>query len=365
MVLFYGLVALLLEGFLWLSGRPSYWQLLDQTFGLPQDERAVARELQQAAQRSGRGFRVRGTSYWLYEPSETQHLRINSLGLRGPEIERRRGEEWRIAVFGGSSVYGWLVADDQTVPALLQETLARQNPARRVTVFNLGVEGFRFQQEVELAEALVDRLDVDLLVFLHGANDTLATALEAGYREAEVWQGGRSEADLLVTRYRRPEWWAPLVAALKHSRLASFAFEARLRWLARAPPRRPVAVMAEELVQGYGELHRRLGQLVTAKEIDAVLFMQPVVFTKPEPTRLERMRALYASAQAPGLEALDGLVREAILEQEGPVAVVDLGDVFDSENETVFQDGVHLSPRGNAEVARAIAAYLMALEEDL
>lgn len=46
--------------------------------------------------------------------SSSSEVRVNSLGLRGPEVEREKTEGMaRIAVLGGSSVFGYWVRDGE------------------------------------------------------------------------------------------------------------------------------------------------------------------------------------------------------------------------------------------------------------
>src|SRR5487761_1181193 len=61
------------------------------------------------------GFRLR---------SEVFRMSINSLGLRGPEIGRRKqpGVE-RIVIVGESSAFGYLASDGQEAARLLEKTL--------------------------------------------------------------------------------------------------------------------------------------------------------------------------------------------------------------------------------------------------
>lgn len=162
----------LVEGILWLAGLPTWFRLQLQTAEISTPLRAASETLRQHVASPGRARAVEGRSYWLYTQVQIPGLSVNSLGFRGSEPSAREPGEVRVAMLGGSSVYGWLVPDDMTVPALLERELSHRLRLP-VTVFNLGVEGLRFQQEVELAEDLLPLLDVDVVVTLHGVNDAV------------------------------------------------------------------------------------------------------------------------------------------------------------------------------------------------
>ena len=65
---------------------------------------------------------------------------FNVWGYRGPAVGRKQPGEYRIAVLGGSSAYGYGTNWDEAMPAVLQQQLTGRTagPFRRFTVVNLG-----------------------------------------------------------------------------------------------------------------------------------------------------------------------------------------------------------------------------------
>ena len=94
---------------------------------------------------------------------------LNRYGYRGPVVGRKQPGELRVAMLGGSTVFGYGVAWNESIPAFLQTKLeARLN--RPVTVINLGFnnEGaYAFRPNLEDFEYL----DYDLIVLYEGYND--------------------------------------------------------------------------------------------------------------------------------------------------------------------------------------------------
>jgi lysophospholipase L1-like esterase len=79
---------------------------------------------------------------------------LNVWGYRGPSVGRKQGNEWRLAVLGESTAYGYGVRWDEAFPAYLQGMMNApgQHPSRPSTVVNLafnneGAHSFKFTLE--------------------------------------------------------------------------------------------------------------------------------------------------------------------------------------------------------------------------
>ena len=100
---------------------------------------------------------------------------FNIWGYRGPAVGAKKAGEYRVALLGGSSAFGYGVDWTDSIAAVLERRLAgrRAGPYQRLSVVNLGYnnEGaysFRFT----LADFL--SLDYDLACLYEGYNDTMA-----------------------------------------------------------------------------------------------------------------------------------------------------------------------------------------------
>jgi hypothetical protein len=97
---------------------------------------------------------------------------LNVWGYRGPTVPRRHSGEPRVAVLGGSTVFGYGVTWDQAFPAALERLLAASAPGPQWSVVNLGYnnEGaysFRFTLE-DFAY-----LEPDVVILYEGYNDMI------------------------------------------------------------------------------------------------------------------------------------------------------------------------------------------------
>lgn len=97
---------------------------------------------------------------------------LNRFGYRGPAVGRKRAGEMRVAVLGGSTVFGYGVSWEQSLPALLERELQRLESNRSISVVNLG---FNNEGVFALEPTLEDfsSLDFDIAVLYAGYNDRL------------------------------------------------------------------------------------------------------------------------------------------------------------------------------------------------
>lgn len=92
-------------------------------------------------------------------------VRINSNGIRGPEIGAREAGELRLLALGDSFTLAVQVAEEETFSARL-ESLLEQRLERPVRILNAGVDGFGTQQSTAMARRLHELYDVDGAVLL-------------------------------------------------------------------------------------------------------------------------------------------------------------------------------------------------------
>jgi lysophospholipase L1-like esterase len=141
-------------------------------------------------------LRVRAspTRGWEMMPNELhytyQHpVHVNSLGLRGPEVEPRGGSpyETRVLALGDSNIYGQGVADEDTLPTRLEHELeARDGGGRTWRVVNGGLRAHDTRQELALLSELGPAIDPDVVVLFWFWNDIRERNVEATNRRLEA-----------------------------------------------------------------------------------------------------------------------------------------------------------------------------------
>jgi lysophospholipase L1-like esterase len=99
--------------------------------------------------------------------------RVNSEGLRGPEVAREKPDGVRrVAVLGDSIAFGYWVAEEDTFPRQLEVLLNEvRGDGPRVEVLNFGVPGYNLAQEIETLRSRAFAFSPDVVVVAFCLND--------------------------------------------------------------------------------------------------------------------------------------------------------------------------------------------------
>jgi hypothetical protein len=120
---------------------------------------------------------VQGTSGYRNRPGTSgtfygAPVRINSRGLRGPEIPGKAAGELRILLMGDSFPFGIGVSEEQALPAVLERLLQEDaSPGTRVRVINMGTVSYNSEQELRQLRELGFSLQPDGVVLCYSIND--------------------------------------------------------------------------------------------------------------------------------------------------------------------------------------------------
>ena len=144
--------------------------------------------------------------YFRQKPFQGETIHVGSDGLRDLAAAFQRpwaagARPIKLLMPGGSSLWGFGVRDDQTIPSLVARLLSEQG--YRVEVKNLAEIGYTSTQElVALDGELQAGYQPDVVTFYDGVNDTTAAFLEgaAGLTTNEI--NRRKEFNLLQSPAR-------------------------------------------------------------------------------------------------------------------------------------------------------------------
>ena len=102
----------------------------------------------------------------------TTLIEKNSEGFRGPEFSKEKLENhYRIFMIGGSTVFGWGVLDNETIPYYLQKLYENSDVSYKVEVMNFGVPGISSSDEVHNLKTKLLLFEPDLIIVYEGWND--------------------------------------------------------------------------------------------------------------------------------------------------------------------------------------------------
>lgn len=274
----------------------------------------------------------------LYRPRNADGVFINELGLRTAAPTPKRPGEWRVAISGGSAVWGWPVVDADTIPAYIQSLLPPT--ARNITVYNFGIEGATLEAELLTLKKFREIYALDEVLFYTGSNDVLKTYWEAttGRKEFDNFIASGFELGKAARRVNA------LLQGVNSSTIAKFESDT-LPAIVRDNPLRRGVVAAEDYCR--------------STELDCVFALQPTLVTRASHPAGEARLAKSYDILLPGFALLTRqMYRDAMA--AGPAGrIYDLTDIFDDKTNAFFTDHVHVNEEGNRAVADALVPILL------
>jgi len=173
------------------------------------------------------------------------HLRVNELGMRGPEVTRAKpAGVHRVLTLGDSVAFGWGVEEPETFSRRLEAAL-RQQLACPVEVLNSGVSGYGSVEEADFFTHEGLELDPDVVLVYHVENDNQSSAHAQGWlaRFVKDWIVYRSHLVNAVMYAWRVNRWK-LHAQAAGGDEAAHAAEQRA-WDARPDTEQSLAALRE------------------------------------------------------------------------------------------------------------------------
>ena len=275
-------------------------------------------------------------------------IRINNLGFRGPDLERDKGDAFRIFALGESQTFGPTLRDgERPWPELLQDLFDRHaDCGRRVEVINAGTEAYTLEDNLERMRRDILPLKPDLILSSHGMNGLLAFGLRRVPEPVEP--GVRPRASALIGR-----------AVLTIER---FAHDWRSRNSAEARPAALAPMSDTELMKSrYAEAYRKLIALARDNGVDVALADSSMAIDEDSP---REVKDFYGAVFKPiddiiaANAAHNWMVR--LLSAEEGVPVIDTTESLDGQwDDDLYLDIVHFTEAGNERAAEAIFHHLL------
>ena len=296
---------------------------------------------------------------------------INTRGYRGPAVGRKQPGEWRLAVLGESTAFGYGVHWHDAIPALLEERLnAVAGAARRASILNLaynneGAHSYPFTLE-DYAY-----LDYDAVLLYSGYND-LWSNTEAFRRKSIVfrltgympifplifrekamvirWNGALEDAywgrkTTFVPTLAQRATATALETAVSISRSLDEQFAQDHHILSREEGHVVDAATAEGVECGI-DFDHYCGEMYVATKFALDRGTQVLVVTQPH------MNARHREQQA---------VLRAFLERRfggnARLHFASMEDEIDLKDRSLAYDGMHLTRAGNQRIAAALEPH--------
>lgn len=265
-------------------------------------------------------------------------FQINSLGFRGKEIPKAKGNAYRIVALGESTTFGiGLLPDYRPWPELLEQMIRQRiNPARPVEVINAGIPGFSIENNVRRLPTDILPLKPDMIISYHG------------------WNGFHFFSDALPPVFGRhlPVFKArplQLLAECEYRLKMIYSKHRLLTRKALAPP--PVSNL---MATTYAKAYEELISVAASNHIRLVLANYSMAVNAASPSELvdfyrEGYPALYWQIEANQMHTrLVGL-----LAREHDLCLVDTHPYLDGRHQ-FFIDSIHFTQDGDRMMAETM-----------
>jgi lysophospholipase L1-like esterase len=274
----------------------------------------------------------------LYRPRNGDGIFINELGLRTAAPKRKAPGEWRVAISGGSTVWGWPVLDADTIPEYIQSLLPQT--ARNITVYNFGIEGATLEAELLTLKRFRETYALDEVLFYTGSNDVLKAywGVTTGRKDFDKFIASGFELAKAARRVNA------LLGGVNASSLAKFEND-KLPGILRDNPLRQGVVAAEDYCR--------------SAELDCAFVFQPTLITRTNHPAGEAKLAKTYDLLLPGMAMLTQRMYQDAIAAAPEGRVYDLTNVFDHQPKQFFTDHIHLNEEGNRIVAEALVPILL------
>lgn len=267
-------------------------------------------------------------------------ISTNAHGLRDDDLPQQKPlTETRIAILGGSSVFGYLVSDQENASAVLEQML--QQRGHNVQVLNAGVPGYNLLQTTHRYQHVVSRFQPDIVVLYLGWND-LPYLLDEDPSPGN-YQSGPC-----------PPWWQRF---LSHSTLYGFVFHRLLSPAAEFNP--PVSAGAEPTQQGVELFESRLHRLVSLIQESGARVIVCSQATLGHPDVEESALSLIGNnSQQIANTVNHGQWLRTELESFARKHELKFIDVYNRIRPTteMLGDAIHLTEQGESKLAQILAA---------
>lgn len=280
------------------------------------------------------------------------HTSLNDQGFRNREdvFEPKPAGALRVVAFGGSTTFGYNLADGETYTERLEARLRRWPGRARSQVLNAGRITYSAGQNLTLVRRLAPRLRPDYALLYEGVNELFNAWMLA--KDGVALDSLGTRVGVIGRSYDYNRW------LLRNSLLVRFidyVVKARLQSAPAAvaapgeltPSARPSQPIHPWVLRNYEALLRAQIRALRAASVEVVVFRPPA-----------------SHRRAPEQRTFADLSARVALEER--VTVCDLLGQFDAlgaPSEDLFiETGVHVTARGAEFMAAAVEATLRTLD---
>ena len=295
---------------------------------------------------------IPGTIIFKYKPAKRESFTFNSDGFRNGEFREKEKDEFRIAIFGDSKIFGFAVQNDGTIPYIVEKNL-REHFHKNITVLNMGVEGHDLQREFATAQFYLEKIKPDMVVFYSLIID-VHSAFDVGNDDWKPFEGdeklipgieGNQDTLTIYDKIR-------LFKTLQHTYFSDMAkLTARIQGsdIAKLPLSPQKEDFAEKFPEVYLNRIKNASAYFEKSGIPSLFIIQPLIHVKNPLSEHEKYMLYLAEVAFPGVnifyqKCIDGVL-DALKTGDYGSNIIDHTKIFQGNQDTVFFDGIHYTPK--------------------
>lgn len=292
--------------------------------------------------------------HYRFEPMDGKHNTIYANGLRKTENPSLKDATTAIKIFcfGGSTMYSSGARDEYTIPSELSKLIYKTFPSKNVAVTNFGCHGYtRASENIQLQRELVKGNIPDIVVFYDGVNEVISAHQnnEAG---SPTNAYNRKKEFKIAHSYKKR-----ILLLVYSSNLYRFVNALKLKLLTNSAHAKLSSrddSLATPVAKNYLGLVKVSKSLEQTYGFKVYNFLQPHIYSKKNLTKAEKE---YHKEQRYYKNLFDLSYKTITndLMMKSDTTFVDISNVFNDINKTIYLDFCHTGELGNKLVAKAMA----------
>jgi len=308
---------------------------------------------------------------WLTRPIKTEHIQVNKEGIRHTtNIDSNDIQKQAIYTFGGSTMWGVFVPDNQTIPSYISQKLNDPNP--KFTIVNYAQIAHNSNQELIYLTLLLKEGKIpNVAIFYDGCNDLFVNRVP-GKQTTMLYENRIKSLLGNMWRFINPD---PIINQSllngnllrdairyipKYIKLIHYPYMLLTRIFQKSTntaddaEKNFINPIPERIAQTYAQNALMIEALSRAYNFRYLLAWQPIIFTKAAKSADEKALLTYDKMHP---ELLYRLATRRLREMELK-KFYDLTNIFDKIDQSIFIDECHVTPQGNQIIAEKLVEIL-------
>ena len=287
----------------------------------------------------------------VYMPVKSEHLNINNQGFRTYDFNKieKKENEVTILLLGGSTAFGYNIADKNTISKQL-ERIHNQNNKEKIKVYSLAMNNFRFYDEVNTVKIFIEIIKPEKIIFYHGINDMYVeyekiikySKNNSHFKNIDELNYFEKKTLIIKEYFKRKVFYMILSTYYKKI----FPYNINIDF-----------IEYENLINNYAnenykKLYKDLNESICNKK-ECFFFIQPVILHKKNKTFYEEITTNNFISNYPLFDKIYNYYFDIILSQNKK-NICDLREIFINTKKNIFFDEVHVNSTGNLIIAEKI-----------